>query len=120
MMHIVSSPETGWCWVASRLILTVDLAAHSDGDVLLHILCNGLLGWGGGSGGHWPALPDTDAAYENIDSRVLLRATEQRIPAKTSLVIARVNGVSIERKTKRDYTTHQRFEKFELGIGVVF
>jgi 2-C-methyl-D-erythritol 2,4-cyclodiphosphate synthase len=50
------------------------LEAHSDGDVVLHALCDALLGAAGlgDIGRHFP--PD-DAAYENIDSRVLLRNT---------------------------------------------
>ena len=48
------------------------LAAHSDGDVVLHALCDALLGASGGGdiGAHFP---DNDPQYENIDSRVLLR-----------------------------------------------
>jgi len=48
------------------------LEAHSDGDVVLHALCDALLGAAalGDIGRHFP--PD-DAGYENIDSRVLLR-----------------------------------------------
>ena len=48
------------------------LEAHSDGDVVLHALCDALLGAAalGDIGRHFP--PD-DAEYENIDSRVLLR-----------------------------------------------
>jgi 2-C-methyl-D-erythritol 2,4-cyclodiphosphate synthase len=49
------------------------LEAHSDGDVVVHALCDALLGAAalGDIGRHFP--PD-DAAYENIDSRVLLRS----------------------------------------------
>ncbi|MBL4762472.1 MAG: 2-C-methyl-D-erythritol 2,4-cyclodiphosphate synthase [Gammaproteobacteria bacterium] len=46
--------------------------AHSDGDVLLHAVCDALLGASalGDIGQHFP---DTDAAYKNIDSRKLLK-----------------------------------------------
>ena len=48
------------------------LVAHSDGDVVLHALCDALLGAAamGDIGRHFP---DTDSAYENADSRNLLR-----------------------------------------------
>ena len=57
------------------------LVAHSDGDVLLHALCDALLGAAGlgDIGRHFP--PD-DAAWENIDSRVLLRQTCEQVAAK--------------------------------------
>ncbi len=45
--------------------------AHSDGDVLIHSVCDALLGAiaAGDIGQHFP---DTDEAYKNIDSCVLL------------------------------------------------
>ena len=48
------------------------LVAHSDGDVLLHALCDALLGAAalGDIGRHFP---DSDTAFRGIDSRVLLR-----------------------------------------------
>jgi len=48
------------------------LVAHSDGDVLLHALCDALLGAAalGDIGRHFP---DSDAALRGIDSRELLR-----------------------------------------------
>ena len=48
------------------------LIAHSDGDVLIHALCDALLGACAlGDIGHH--FPDTDPRYAGVDSRVLLR-----------------------------------------------
>ncbi|MFT3930027.1 MAG: 2-C-methyl-D-erythritol 2,4-cyclodiphosphate synthase [Spongiibacteraceae bacterium] len=51
---------------------THGVVAHSDGDVLLHALCDALLGAAalGDIGQHFP---DSDAQYRGIDSRKLLR-----------------------------------------------
>jgi 2-C-methyl-D-erythritol 2,4-cyclodiphosphate synthase len=48
------------------------LAGHSDADVLLHAICDALLGAAqlGDIGRHFP---DSDPAYKGIDSRKLLR-----------------------------------------------
>jgi 2-C-methyl-D-erythritol 2,4-cyclodiphosphate synthase len=48
------------------------LIAHSDGDVLLHAVCDAMLGAAalGDIGSHFP---DTDAAYSNVNSRSLLK-----------------------------------------------
>ncbi|OUS15128.1 2-C-methyl-D-erythritol 2,4-cyclodiphosphate synthase [Gammaproteobacteria bacterium 50_400_T64] len=48
------------------------LLAHSDGDVLLHALCDALLG-AAGLGDIGRHFPDTDSQYQNISSRHLLR-----------------------------------------------
>lgn len=50
------------------------LLGHSDADVLIHALCDALLGAANlrDIGFHFP---DTDAEYKNIDSKILLRKT---------------------------------------------
>jgi 2-C-methyl-D-erythritol 2,4-cyclodiphosphate synthase len=55
-----------------RIPHELGLEAHSDGDVVLHALCDALLGAAalGDIGRHFP--PD-DPAYAGIDSRILLR-----------------------------------------------
>jgi len=56
------------------------LLAHSDGDVLLHALCDALLGAAalGDIGYHFP---DTDPQYRNADSRALLRMVYAKVRA---------------------------------------
>lgn len=54
---------------------------HSDADVLLHAICDALLGAvaAGDIGTHFP---DSDAAYKNIDSKILLRRCAEIIREK--------------------------------------
>lgn len=52
------------------------LVAHSDGDVVIHAVCDALLG-ALGRGDIGQHFPDTDAANAGIDSRVLLRQVAQ-------------------------------------------
>jgi 2-C-methyl-D-erythritol 2,4-cyclodiphosphate synthase len=55
--------------------------AHSDGDVLLHAICDAMLGAValGDIGVHFP---DDSEEYKDIDSRVLLRKTRELIGGK--------------------------------------
>jgi 2-C-methyl-D-erythritol 2,4-cyclodiphosphate synthase len=54
------------------------LAGHSDADVLLHAICDALLGAAGlGDIGHH--YPDTDPAFSEIDSRKLLRDVAHKL-----------------------------------------
>lgn len=57
------------------------MAAHSDGDVLLHAICDALLGAAGlrDIGYHFP---DSSGQFKNIDSRVLLRSVVEKIEQK--------------------------------------
>lgn len=54
------------------------IEAHSDGDVLIHAVCDALLGSiaAGDIGRHFP---DTDAQYKNIDSCILLQEVYEKV-----------------------------------------
>ena len=57
-----------------RIEHTLGLLGHSDADVLIHAICDALLGAANlrDIGYHFP---DTAGEYENIDSKILLRKT---------------------------------------------
>lgn len=97
--------------------------AHSDGDVLIHALCDALLGALalGDIGQHFP---DTSSEYENIDSRVLLRhvyglITEQgyRLQNMDSVIVAQAPKMSGHIQTMRALISHD-LETDESRIGI--
>jgi 2-C-methyl-D-erythritol 2,4-cyclodiphosphate synthase len=61
------------------------LVAHSDGDVVLHALCDALLG-GVAEGDIGKHFPDTDERYRNIDSRELLAHCYRLVQARGYLL----------------------------------
>ena len=66
------------------------LEAHSDGDVLVHAVCDALLGAAGkGDIGRW--FPDSADEFANIDSRILLR----RVVSKLHEEAFRVHNVDV-------------------------
>lgn len=64
-----------------RIDHTLGLLGHSDADVLIHALCDALLGAANlrDIGYHFP---DTAGEYKNIDSKILLRRTMELVRAK--------------------------------------
>ena len=56
------------------------IEAHSDGDVVLHALCDALLG-AAGLGDIGKHFPDSDEAYRGANSRDLLRAVMAKLKA---------------------------------------
>lgn len=74
------------------------LAAHSDGDVLIHALCDALLG-AAGLGDIGQHFPDSDAEFKNIDSRVLLRGVVDKIKS-AALSVSNVDVTVVAQKPK--------------------
>ncbi len=69
------------------------LEGHSDADVLLHAICDALLGAAalGDIGKHFP---DTDPGYKDADSRVLLRAVGRKV-AEAGYTIGNIDATII-------------------------
>jgi 2-C-methyl-D-erythritol 2,4-cyclodiphosphate synthase len=79
-VHRLAADET--LWLGGILIPhSKGTIAHSDGDVLLHALCDALLGAAklGDIGTHFP---DTSNEYKNIDSKLLLLKTKELVESK--------------------------------------
>ena len=74
------------------------LLGHSDADVLIHSVCDALLGAAalGDIGKHFP---DNDDTYKNIDSRILLRKTAELL-SENGFCIVNIDSTVIAQKPK--------------------
>lgn len=140
-VHRLAEGET--LWLGGVLIPhTKGTVAHSDGDVLIHALCDAMLGAAkmGDIGRHFP---DTSAEFKNIDSKILLAKTNELIASKSYRVgnldvtvaaqrpklkpfipemeetIAEILGISVGDVSIKATTTEELgFEGREEGISV--
>jgi 2-C-methyl-D-erythritol 2,4-cyclodiphosphate synthase len=80
---------------------------HSDADVLLHAICDALLGalCLGDIGVHFP---DTDAAYKNIDSKILLERTIALIKKEGYSIVNIDTTLCLEQPKIKPYTEQMR------------
>ena len=140
-VHRLTEGET--LWLGGVLIPhSKGTVAHSDGDVVIHALCDAMLGAAkmGDIGRHFP---DTSSDYKNIDSKILLDKTNQLIASKgyhvgnlditvaaqqpklkpfiaeMEATIARILGIDIDAVSIKATTTEELgFEGREEGISV--
>ena len=73
-------------WLAGiHIPHTKGAVGHSDADVLIHAVCDALLGAAGlrDIGFHFP---DTDPEFKGIDSKILLHRTNQLVRGKSFIV----------------------------------
>ena len=80
---------------------------HSDADVLLHAICDALLGALslGDIGIHFP---NTDETYKNIDSKILLRKCYELISAKGYAVVNVDSSLCLEAPKIKKYSGEMR------------
>jgi 2-C-methyl-D-erythritol 2,4-cyclodiphosphate synthase len=74
------------------------LAGHSDADVLLHAICDALLG-AAGLGDIGAHFPDTDPQYRGVDSRVLLRRVAH-LMKRNGMVVVNIDATIIAEAPK--------------------
>lgn len=80
---------------------------HSDGDVLLHAICDAMLGALslGDIGIHFP---NTASEYKNIDSKILLQKTIQLIKSEGYKIVNVDSTVCLERPKIKLYTDEMK------------
>ena len=92
------------------------LLGHSDADVLLHAICDALLGAAalGDIGRHFA---DSDASYKNIDSRILLREVA-RMVTNEGFRISNVDATIIAQAPKMAPHIAKMVENIAADLGV--
>ncbi len=81
-----------------KIIFSQGIDAHSDGDVLLHAICDALLGAAslGDIGNHFP---DTDPKFKDIESSQLLEKVVQEV-RKKNYTVGNVDSTVVLEKPK--------------------
>ena len=90
--------------------------AHSDGDVLLHAICDALLGAAalGDIGKHFP---DTSAEFKGIDSRKLLVRVVELL-AQSGYKVGNIDStIAMQRPKLRPYIDAMR-EQIAQAVGI--
>lgn len=81
--------------------------AHSDGDVLLHAICDSLLGAAAlGDIGHH--FPDTSPEFKGIDSKILLERTNNLIKSKGCSIVNIDSTLCLEKPRIAPYIPQMR------------
>ena len=95
---------------------THGLEGHSDADVVLHAICDSLLG-AAGLGDIGEHYPNTDPKYKDISSSLLLKSTNQKIN-DMGYKVSNVDVMILAEKPQlQEYKSKMRFHiAFELAV----
>ena len=91
---------------------------HSDADVLLHAICDAMLGAAclGDIGVHFP---DTDARYKNIDSKILLKDSVDLIGKEGYTIVNIDSTICLQEPKVKPYIQQMQETIASIaGIGV--
>lgn len=92
------------------------MAAHSDGDVLIHALCDALLG-AAGLGDIGRHFPDSSAEFKDIDSRILLRRVIMQLHER-ALVVSNADITVIAQAPKLKPYISAMQERLASDMGI--
>jgi 2-C-methyl-D-erythritol 2,4-cyclodiphosphate synthase len=100
-VHQLAEGETLWLG-GIQIPHDKGLVAHSDGDVLLHAICDALLGAAKlrDIGYHFP---DTSTEFKNIDSKILLAETYRLVTEKGFHLVNLDATISAQRPKLKDF-----------------
>jgi len=92
------------------------LDGHSDADVLLHAICDALLG-AAGLGDIGRHYPDSDPAFKGADSRSLLRDVSDKLKAK-GLKIINVDATILAQEPRMAPHVARMIENIAADLGI--
>jgi len=92
------------------------LDGHSDADVLLHAICDALLG-AAGLGDIGRHYPDSDPAFKGADSRSLLRDVSDKLKAK-GLKIINVDATILAQEPRMAPHVGRMIENIAADLGI--
>ena len=105
-VHALAAGETLWLG-GIQIEHEKGTVAHSDGDVLIHAICDALLGaLALGDIGHH--FPDTDPTYKNIDSKLLLQKCNELINSKGYFISNIDSTICAQRPKLKDHLPAMR------------
>jgi 2-C-methyl-D-erythritol 2,4-cyclodiphosphate synthase len=90
-----------------HIVSSMGCVAHSDGDVLIHAICDALLGAAGLNdiGSHFP---DTSEEFRGIDSKILLKRTVKMISERGYRIVNIDSTVCLEMPKLAPYINAMR------------
>lgn len=86
---------------------TLGLLGHSDADVLIHAICDAMLGAANlkDIGYHFP---DTSSSFKNIDSKILLKECDRLIKEKGYTIVNIDSTICAQKPKLKDYIDPMR------------
>ncbi|MCL1821672.1 MAG: 2-C-methyl-D-erythritol 2,4-cyclodiphosphate synthase [Prolixibacteraceae bacterium] len=100
-VHALAPGETLWLggvWIPH----SKGTVAHSDGDVLIHAICDALLG-AAKLGDIGSNFPDTSGEYKNIDSKILLARTCEMVRKKGYKIVNIDSTICVQQPKLRPF-----------------